>query len=42
MNSILLDTHTFIWLAESDSKLPTSVRDVIEATDEFTRQAQEK
>ncbi|MBC7970503.1 MAG: type II toxin-antitoxin system VapC family toxin [Verrucomicrobia bacterium] len=33
MSSILLDTHAFIWLAENDQKLPTSVRETIEATD---------
>jgi PIN domain nuclease of toxin-antitoxin system len=34
MSAILLDTHVFIWLAENDPKLPISVRDRIEATDD--------
>lgn len=33
MDSILLDTHVFIWLAENDSNLPVSIRDAIENTD---------
>jgi len=33
MDSILLDTHIFIWLAEDDSNLPVSIRDAIENTD---------
>jgi len=33
MNSILLDTHIFIWLAENDANLPISIRDLIENTD---------
>ncbi|MBD2183130.1 type II toxin-antitoxin system VapC family toxin [Planktothrix sp. FACHB-1355] len=33
MNSILLDTHAFIWLAEDDPNLPVSLRDAIENTD---------
>jgi hypothetical protein len=28
MNSILLDTHIFIWLAENDANLPISIRDL--------------
>ena len=34
MSSILLDTHAFIWLSEDDLKLPTSVRETIETTDD--------
>lgn len=34
MSAILLDTHTFIWLAENDPKLPIPLRDMIEATDD--------
>ena len=34
MSSILLDTHAFIWLIEDSPKLPISVRDIIEATDD--------
>jgi PIN domain nuclease of toxin-antitoxin system len=30
MSAILLDTHTFIWLAENDPKLPTFVKDTIQ------------
>ena len=30
MSSILLDTHTFIWLSEDDPNLPVSTRDMIE------------
>lgn len=33
MDSILLDTHVFIWLAEADGNLPVSLRDLIENTD---------
>ena len=33
MNSILLDTHTFIWLSEDDQNLPDSLRETIENTD---------
>ncbi|MCL1469243.1 type II toxin-antitoxin system VapC family toxin [Argonema antarcticum] len=33
MDSILLDTHVFIWLAEDDSNLPVSIRDIIENTE---------
>jgi PIN domain nuclease of toxin-antitoxin system len=33
MDSILLDTHVFIWLAEGDCNLPISLRDLIENTD---------
>lgn len=34
MGSILLDTHTFIWLSEDAPNLPVSTRDMIEDTDE--------
>lgn len=34
MSSILLDTHAFIWLSEDDLKLPTSVREMVETTDD--------
>ncbi len=33
MNSVLIDTHVFIWLSEDDSALPISIRDIIENTD---------
>jgi PIN domain nuclease of toxin-antitoxin system len=33
MSSILLDTHTFIWLSEDDPTLPSFIREMIEATD---------
>ncbi|MFB2971637.1 type II toxin-antitoxin system VapC family toxin [Aerosakkonema sp. BLCC-F183] len=33
MDSILLDTHAFIWLAEDDPNLPVSLRNAIENTD---------
>lgn len=33
MSSLLLDTHTFIWLSEDDPNLPTTLRDKIENTD---------
>lgn len=32
MDSVLLDTHAFIWLVEDDAKLPVSLRDIIENT----------
>jgi len=32
MDSILLDTHAFIWLVEDDANLPGSLRDLIENT----------
>jgi PIN domain nuclease of toxin-antitoxin system len=32
MDSVLLDTHAFIWLVEDDAKLPVSLRDTIENT----------
>ncbi len=34
MSSILLDTHTFIWLSEDDRNLPKSLRETIENTDD--------
>ena len=34
MSSILLDTHTFIWLSEDSPNLPTSLRTTIENTDQ--------
>ncbi|MBD2579312.1 type II toxin-antitoxin system VapC family toxin [Oscillatoria sp. FACHB-1406] len=34
MPSLLLDTHTFIWLSENDSNLPVSTRDRIEETED--------
>jgi PIN domain nuclease of toxin-antitoxin system len=34
MSSVLLDTHTFIWLSEDSPSLPISVRDMIEGTDD--------
>ena len=34
MSSILLDTHTFIWLSEDDPNLPVSIRDRIEDIDD--------
>jgi PIN domain nuclease of toxin-antitoxin system len=34
MNSILLDTHTFIWLTEDDPNLPVSTRAMIEDIDD--------
>jgi len=30
MNSLLLDTHVFVWLAENDPSLPVNIRDIIE------------
>lgn len=33
MSSILLDTHAFIWMAEDDTKMPSSVKNQIEAID---------
>jgi PIN domain nuclease of toxin-antitoxin system len=30
MNSLLLDTHTFIWFSENDANLPSSIRETIE------------
>ena len=33
MSSILLDTHAFIWLSEDAPTLPSSIREMIEATD---------
>lgn len=33
MSSILLDTHTFIWLSEDDPTLPVSTKAMIEDTD---------
>ena len=30
MDSILLDTHTFIWLSEDDPDLPNSVLKIID------------
>ncbi len=33
MDSVLLDTHVFIWVAEADPNLPTSLRDLLENTD---------
>jgi PIN domain nuclease of toxin-antitoxin system len=33
MSSLLLDTHTFIWLSEDDPNLPTTLRSTIENTD---------
>jgi PIN domain nuclease of toxin-antitoxin system len=35
MSAILLDTHAFIWLVEDDPKLPLSVKERIEATDDI-------
>jgi PIN domain nuclease of toxin-antitoxin system len=32
MDSILLDTHAFIWLVEDDANLPVSLRNLIENT----------
>ena len=34
MSSLLLDTHTFIWLSEDDQNLPPSLRKRIENTDQ--------
>lgn len=33
MNNFLLDTHTFIWLAENDPKLPNDLRTLIDTAD---------
>ena len=33
MSSVLLDTHTFIWLSEDDPSLPVSTKAMIEDTD---------
>jgi PIN domain nuclease of toxin-antitoxin system len=33
MSSFLLDTHTFIWLSEDDTSLPTNLRAIIEEAD---------
>jgi len=33
MSSLLLDTHTFIWLSEDDQNLPLTLRTTIENTD---------
>ena len=33
MTTLLLDTHTFIWYSENDSKLPESIKIEIEAAD---------
>ena len=33
MNSILIDTHVFIWLAEDDPNLPVAIRDTLENMD---------
>lgn len=33
MDSVLLDTHAFIWLAEDNANLPVSLRDIIEDLD---------
>jgi PIN domain nuclease of toxin-antitoxin system len=33
MSSILLDTHVFIWMAEDDAKMPSSIKSRIEATE---------
>lgn len=30
MNSVLIDTHAFIWLAEDDPNLPVTTRDTLE------------
>ena len=34
MSSLLLDTHTFIWLSEDDQNLPIKLRTVIESTEQ--------
>lgn len=34
MSAILLDTHAFIWMPEDDAKMPSSVKNQIEATDD--------
>ena len=33
MNDFLLDTHTFIWLSESDPNLPNNLREMIDIAD---------
>ena len=33
MSSFLLDTHTFIWLAENNPRLPDRLRDMIDDAD---------
>ncbi|WP_071187654.1 type II toxin-antitoxin system VapC family toxin [Trichormus sp. NMC-1] len=33
MDSVLIDTHVFIWLAEADPTLPNSIKDILENTD---------
>ena len=33
MNSVLIDTHVFIWLAEDDPNLPVTTRDTLENMD---------
>jgi PIN domain nuclease of toxin-antitoxin system len=33
MESFLIDTHVFIWLAEDDPNLPLAIRDTLENTD---------
>ncbi|MBE9204597.1 type II toxin-antitoxin system VapC family toxin [Synechocystis salina LEGE 06099] len=33
MNSVLIDTHVFIWLAEDDSNLPVTTKDTLENMD---------
>jgi PIN domain nuclease of toxin-antitoxin system len=33
MSNFLLDTHTFIWLTENDSKLPNALRATIDTAD---------
>jgi len=33
MNSVLIDTHVFIWLAEDDPNLPVAIRDTLENMD---------
>jgi len=34
MSAILLDTHAFIWLVENNSRLPQSVKERIETTND--------
>lgn len=34
MSSLLLDTHTFIWLSEEDTNLPEKLRVMIEEADD--------
>jgi len=34
MSSVLLDTHTFIWLSEDDPNLPIAMREIIDGTDD--------